>query len=110
MTLYARSDVESILVAGGCGKQHHRDGDEFALDCPRCEAVITADRRLKADWGDDLDSIPLTPEEEAERRRLEEREERIEAQQRLMRAEQRAAEIDADARRKARKPASKPRG
>lgn len=47
MTLYARGDVQSVTVSGGCGQSHRRplneDGNPeriFELNCPPCEHVL----------------------------------------------------------------------
>jgi hypothetical protein len=43
MTLYARGDIQSVTVSGGCGKSHRRPAKDgkpvkiFELDCPPCE-------------------------------------------------------------------------
>ena len=101
MTLYAQSDVHGKAIpvtSGGCGREHRRpviDGipGEFALDCPRCEAVLRGDRRpqiLKyqidpqtgrtlnqervadADpqWSSTPETVPLTEDEKRSDRRF----------------------------------------
>lgn len=57
MTLYARGDIQSVAVSGGCGKSHRRptskDGTSekiFQLDCPPCEHQLNG-----GDQGDVLE-------------------------------------------------------
>jgi hypothetical protein len=52
MTLYARGDVQSVTVSGGCGQSHRRplteDGNPeriFELTCPPCEHILAGNDR-----------------------------------------------------------------
>jgi hypothetical protein len=52
MTLYARGDIQSVTVTGGCGKSHRRPVVKgtpvkiFELDCPPCEHHINGGDQL----------------------------------------------------------------
>lgn len=72
MTVYARSDVASVVLSaahGGCGVVHTRPapGGEpvrlWELTCPSCEDHLRSDPL----WGATLTSIPETPDEVAAR-------------------------------------------
>ena len=95
MTLYAQNDLDGKVIpvtSGGCGQEHRRPvvngvrDEQFALDCPHCEAVLRGDRKAKilkyqidpqtgrtlnqervadADpqWSSTPDTVPLTEDE-----------------------------------------------
>lgn len=98
MTLYARSDLMSVSIpvgSGGCGATHSRPvtrgaiAKVWGLTCPKCEAYLRGDGKLKvikvtpadkdkgipsrmkhvADsdphWGATPESVPKTPDEES---------------------------------------------
>lgn len=88
MTLYARSDVQTVAVSPdlGCGKAHTRpnrkDGTPvrtWELDCARCETQLEDD----AQWSKSRYNVPLTAEEQAELEDLNKRAESIAATERI---------------------------
>jgi hypothetical protein len=69
MTLYARSDLSSVVVSaqnGGCGTSHSRPVKDGApakvwqLACPACETVLRTDPL----WAGAVSEIPETPDEQ----------------------------------------------
>ena len=61
MTIYGRSDISLVNVAGA-GHTHERaksDGN-IAITCPFCETALLSD---SATWTRDATRIPLTPDE-----------------------------------------------
>ncbi len=66
MTMFARSDIQSIIVGeahGGCGMPHVREiGPDgypsavWSVDCPRCERFLEGDSM----WAKTIAEIPLT--------------------------------------------------
>ena len=70
MTMYARSDIQSIRVGpehGGCGMPHLREtGPDgypvavWALDCPACERFLESDPH----WSKTVAEIPQTLDED----------------------------------------------
>lgn len=68
MTVYAPSDVRAVSMAGGCGEGHTAGdlpaGRRFAVNCPDCEPLLTANTSLG--WASTPDGVALTPDERAE--------------------------------------------
>lgn len=111
MALYGRSDLRSVAVGGGCGQPHAAgDGEDLVLDCPPCEEAILADPRLSRFWSDDPEEPVLTDAEAAVREKMREREERIEAIERLERGRARETSLPAEAKTAARKTTTARRG
>jgi hypothetical protein len=79
MTLYARSDLDTVALSrdghGGCGQVHSRPVTNgapeklWALTCPQCENHLRTD----ANWSVTVSAIPETPDELAEREEREKR-------------------------------------
>ena len=77
MTMFARSDIQSIRIGpehGGCGTPHLREiGQDgypvavWALDCPACEGFLQGD----AMWSKTVADIPLTLDEDLAARQYE---------------------------------------
>lgn len=68
-TVYAyRSDLQSVHVGAGCGKEHKRKGEErFAVSCPACEPEL-----LRLGWTYQPEYTMLTDVEQAEAARVKE--------------------------------------
>lgn len=83
--LYARKDLQVLSVpvsAGGCGTAHDVS-ESHALDCPACTAYLSQAgpmeirngkpaRTMHPDWAARPGDVPRTPDEQAERKALEE--------------------------------------
>ena len=77
MTMFARSDIQSIFVGeahGGCGLPHVRDiGPDgyptavWCVDCPQCETFLAGDPH----WAKTIADIPLTYDEDSAARQYE---------------------------------------
>ncbi len=70
MTIYAPSDVRSILIPaerGGCGVPHEAGdlppGEHHSVTCPQCEPHIAA---MRTGWAHTLAGVHLIPDEIAD--------------------------------------------